>query len=782
MQSAGTLGFLICPTASTANDYDFALWDVTGLPSPCSIFQGTANLPAPVRCNFSTPQGVTTCCGLPANHCTTGGLTGLDHTNPWPGNLSYGAGGPPVMPGLTVSAGQTFLLVVDNWSGQNTGFTITFYGTAQYFDATPPAIDSVHRVCSTDYASQLPALTRLRVRFSEFINPSTVAADGSDFTLIDNTTSTPVPITSAAPVNPPQTRWVELAVSQPVVPGRSYTLYIGYNPVGSGSPNGLPGTDGNTISDQCGNFSPIAGIPPGSGSSSYTFSVLDTLQVQFNTVSPACVGTATGQVNAQVSGGLPPYEYVLVSGSGTIPPTSGWSNTNLWTGRAAGTYTLWVRDQMGCIQRRGIQLVDPPPLSIVVQDSLTRACGGLPTGFVQFDGVGGTPPYTYSILPISPTWQPTGYFGTLNSGNYTLRVRDANGCIATRSFTVQIAAAVDLQLVSIDTVRCAGETGGFAVQAVGGDGGGFVYTLQNTGQTNVSGLFTGLGAGSYIVEAQDASGCVDTLRVTLSQPDSLRIREVLITPSLCLTSSQGAISLTVEGGNPPYTFSWRDSLGNSLGGSTSRIEDLPPGSYSVTVTDRKGCTVSSSPYSVGYLHHAEVRSVSYEIIEDCPSKRVRYTVDAGGVPPLSFHWTWEDGSQELTSSPTIERSYNPLQGGTLPVKVEVSSGGACSVDTAFTVPFTACAGLIIPTVFTPNGDGINDRWRIQALGFSAYRLVIYDRWGMEIWTNGNNNLDGWDGNDKQGRPVPEGAYVYFFSGTDNNGVQVQRTGTVSVLR
>jgi hypothetical protein len=55
------------------------------------------------------------------------------------------------MPGLTVTAGQTFLLVVDNFTGDSIGYTITFTGTAQYFDNTPPKMDSTGQLCASSY-------------------------------------------------------------------------------------------------------------------------------------------------------------------------------------------------------------------------------------------------------------------------------------------------------------------------------------------------------------------------------------------------------------------------------------------------------------------------------------------------------------------------------------------------------------------------------------------------------------------------------------------------------
>lgn len=741
---------------------------MTGLSDPCSIFQGTGNVPAPIRCNFSVPNQ-TSCCG--GITCGNDGLTGLDHTNPVPGPLSYNASGPAVMPGLNVSAGQTFLLLVDNWSNNNVGFSITFYGTAQYFDNTPPQLDSAYRVCSPSYDNQLGALTRIRVRFNELINVSTVAANGGDFAVIDNTTSATIPVTAASSVNPPQTNTVELTLGQPLVPGRGYTVHVAYN--GSSS-------DGNAIGDQCGVIVPLPDIPVGGSATSYTFTVLDTLAIQVSTTSPRCVGTATGSVTMQVSGGKSPYEYALVSGSSGAPPAAGWGPTSTFTGRAAGTYTVWVRDAMGCVQRRVIQLADPPALSVVVEDSLLRDCGG--RAYVQLNGSGGTPPYQFSVLPVSPTWQASGYFGGLTAGTYTLRVRDANGCIATRSVTVQPGNPVTLTLVQVDTVRCAGETGGFTVQAGGGNGGGFTYVLTPGGQTSTTGTFTGLPAGAYLVRATDGVGCYDTLTVVLPEPAPLAVQDSAITPSTCLRGSDGAVTLTITGGNPPYTFQWTAPGGTPLASTTSTASGLAPGSYTVQVTDRKGCVLGPLTYSVGYTYDAQIQRVSAQIVEDCPAKKYQYEVVATGVAPLSYRWIWDDGTQETTQVPQAEHSYDPLRGGPARVQVQVSSGGVCVAETTFTVELVACSGLIFPSAISPNADGINDRWNIQALGFQRYTVVIYDRWGAEVWTNGGDPARIWDGRDKNGRELPEGAYVFIFTGTDNNGKAVQRSGTVTLLR
>lgn len=778
VQQSGTMGFLLCPNAAVGNDYDFAMWDVTGLQDPCSIFQGTGNVPAPIRCNFSIPNQSTCCGGI---SCSNNGLTGLDHTNPQAGNISYGASGPAVMPGLNVTAGQTFLLLIDNWSNNNVGFTINFYGTAQYFDNEPPRMDSVYRMCSNSYDNQLSALQRLRVRFNELIDPTTVATDGSDFTLFDLATNARIPVTAAAPVNPPQTNTVELTLGQALSPGVTYRLYINYNdPATPGGPSG--GTNNNPIADQCGIYLDTLNIPPGAAADTFDFVVLDTMQIQVLTSSPTCTGTNTGQITAQISGGgRPPYQYVLITGTSAAPPTSGWSPANTWTNRGAGTYTVWIRDAMGCVQRRIVQLQDPPPLGLQLVDSLLLACGGQPTGFVVLQGVGGTPPYEYSLLPVAPVWTPNNTFSGLGTGNYTLRVRDNAGCVATRTVSVSVGSPIDLQLQQITPILCHGGTGGITVEATGSSN--FTYTLLPLNITNTTGVFTNLPAGTYEIRAVEPLGCFDTVMVDLAEPDPFAIADSVLRPATCRTGADGEIQVTITGGTPPYTYTWRDSAGNILPAQGNSLTDLRPGTYSLSLTDDNGCTFGPLSWEVGYLYDATLRNITTEIEGDCPGDRiVRIRVDAQGVDPLLYKWIWSDGVRDSSAQPVSERAFSQLEGGEFNVQVELISGGSCIAEGTQRISIPVCSGLIIPNTLTPNGDGINDIWNIQAPGFQRYIVIVHDRWGGEVWTNGGDMSRLWDGRNKAGQTVPEGTYIYLFTGTDGNGKEVRRSGTVTVLR
>jgi gliding motility-associated-like protein len=424
-----------------------------------------------------------------------------------------------------------------------------------------------------------------------------------------------------------------------------------------------------------------------------------------------------------------------------------------------------------------IQLTDPPALSIVVTDSSNIVCGST-SGYVTFTGQGGTPPYQYSISP--GPWQNGNTFTGLGAGTYTLQVRDANGCIATRSFTIATLPPLTVQVISVDSIRCAGGTGGFTVQASGGTA-PYTYTLVGLGTTSSTGTFTGLPAGTYTVRAFDApqTQCGD-ITITLTQPDTLKLQDSTVTPVTCRGGQDGKIQVTVTGGTSPYTYTWQTAGGGSLPSMGSTASGLTAGTYTLTVTDAKGCLLGPITFTVPYSYFVEIDSIAYTLVQDCPYKNYLFSAYVRGDGPFTYRWTWEDGSTE-DGSATISRSYSPLLQGDVTVRLQVAGAGPCYAEASLTFFSTACSGLFIPTAFTPNGDGINDIWTIQAIGFSRYTLIVFDRWGKEVFNNGGDMTKQWNGT-INGQPVPEGVYNFVFEGTRLSGEKVTRAGTVTLLR
>jgi len=90
-------------------------------------------------------------------------------------------------------------------------------------------------------------------------------------------------------------------------------------------------------------------------------------------------------------------------------------------------------------------------------------------------------------------------------------------------------------------------------------------------------------------------------------------------------------------------------------------------------------------------------------------------------------------------------------------------------------------GFFIPSAFTPNGDGLNDRFRISVYdNYTVNKFLIYNRWGAVIFKS-NNPGDGWDGTYK-GYPQQIGSYIYYLEMKDPDNKIIIKQGTISLLR
>jgi gliding motility-associated-like protein len=91
--------------------------------------------------------------------------------------------------------------------------------------------------------------------------------------------------------------------------------------------------------------------------------------------------------------------------------------------------------------------------------------------------------------------------------------------------------------------------------------------------------------------------------------------------------------------------------------------------------------------------------------------------------------------------------------------------------------------VYLPNAFTPNADGINDRLMPGIEGLENFSFTVYDRWGKLVWQNNSDFAKvGWDGKTLSGKELPQGSYIYQFSGTGKNNKAFKQKGTLSLIR
>ncbi|MFN0034077.1 MAG: reprolysin-like metallopeptidase [Saprospiraceae bacterium] len=279
------------------------------------------------------------------------------------------------------------------------------------------------------------------------------------------------------------------------------------------------------------------------------------LSLSITTINLLCFGQATGSIMATATGGIPFYAYSLNGG-----PFQGGNFVNL----AAGTYTVVAKDFEGNqVSVENIVISSPDQLlvnAVVVHNDATLTFSG------------GTPPYSFGSDAPNPDLQ------NLPNGTYHVTATDANGCVATTTFTVNVPP---LLLTSTHTnVLCfGGSTGSITATATGGIP-PYMYSLDN-GPLQSSNVFPNVAAGVHTLVVSDANGTLTFGSVTVNQPNLLTVAGAV---------NSNSITATASGGTSPYQY----SLNGGAQQSSGTFSGLSSGTYTVVTTDANGCTASVS--------------------------------------------------------------------------------------------------------------------------------------------------------------------------------------------
>jgi len=389
----------------------------------------------------------------------------------------------------------------------------------------------------------------------------------------------------------------------------------------------------------------ISGIPAGS----YTVTVTDangcqsietflvnnvgSLSITSSSTPTSCFGGNDGTIDITPAGGTAPY-------------TFSWSNgptTEDQTGLTAGTYTVTMTDQQGCVISEIITVGDAPEVVINLVSLIDEECN-TDNGSIDISVSGGTGSFGYQWS----SGQTTQDLTNLSSGTYVIDVIDGNGCTASASYDV-------VNDVSNCSAFCFIEVEeNLIVNEICGNAGGSIdinvlnavapvtFSWSN-GETTED--ITGLTAGSYTVVATDANNCSDVMTFTvINDAGNLMIAASSVGEENC-GNTNGSIDITVSGGAMPYTFSW------SNGPTTEDISGLTAGTYDVTITDGNGCQTSGS-YTVNN-NAGTLASTASVVPELCTAQNgsVNQTV-TGGNGVLTYSWNSGQTTQDISNLAT----------------------------------------------------------------------------------------------------------------------------------
>ncbi len=245
---------------------------------------------------------------------------------------------------------------------------------------------------------------------------------------------------------------------------------------------------------------------------------------------------------------------------------------------ASSTYFVTATDIYGCTATDNVHVeITTMTAAATVSDQVS--CFGENDGMAMANtNIGGLNTYKWS----DPAAQTTETATNLAVGAYTVTVTNVGGCSATASVTLTQPPLLNLATTSQDAV-CFGQPSGTASAQVMGGTMPYQYAWSN-GQTTPT--LPAATSGTYTLVVTDANGCTDTGTVTINQPTAVLASANMVQNVSCFDGTNGQISLTSSGGVLPLSFLW------SNGQSAASITGLVAGTYTATVSDANGCTVS----------------------------------------------------------------------------------------------------------------------------------------------------------------------------------------------
>ncbi len=297
----------------------------------------------------------------------------------------------------------------------------------------------------------------------------------------------------------------------------------------------------------------------------------DSLHFNISSNPALCFNQNSGSASVSyISGGTPPFTY-----SWTPSGQTGATATNLM----AGTYSCIITDSKGCTKTYSITITQPS--SINITSTVNTAYCMQTNGSATISATGGFPAYNY-------TWS-TGTTGNVLSnvaaGTYTALVKDANNCTNIFGITIPNTNGPTLTITGYTNVSCYGGNNGVATTSITGGVPPYTYMWSN-GQNLATAI--NLSAGIYTVSVSDAVGCVASASVQITQPPALSLNIIHQNP-LCYNANNGTANAIVNGGTPPYSYTW-----SPIGGNGSQANNLTAGTYIVNVKDNMGCAISGT--------------------------------------------------------------------------------------------------------------------------------------------------------------------------------------------
>jgi len=570
-----------------------------------------------------------------------------------------------------------------------------------------------------------------------------------------------VPPTPVATITQPtcEVPTATITVSSPLAPGNTYSLdgstYLNNTGVFTGI---LPGTYAVSVKNANGCISANTVVvvnpkPEGPAAPS------------LNIIHPTCdLGTGTISISSPKNPG----------NTYSIDGVDYTNTTGVFTQVVAGTYNVTVKNASGCISSATVAVVNAHPLTPAIPTiEITNPLCPDKTGMIRINSPVGNG-FTYSIDGATYL-NITGVFTSVAPGAYNVSVKNASGCVSPAVVAIIKDPIVDEPKLTItadgNTSICAGRN----VVLTASESPSYQWYKYGVAIAGANAkTYTASTEGVFTVSRFNTNGCVPI------QSDGIIVKVVanpiapLITADKMLFCFGDSVVLNATSSE---RVQWYKD-GSVIPSLNNRYIAKQGGTYAAISINGNGCRSSFSESIVLSMVDLPVTPVltiqgTAKFCKD-ETRVLKVSVPVG----LTINW-YKNGNIIANYTKDTLRVNEAAE---YTVKF-MNSNGCLSLVSNKIITEIGCdaTNIYVPDVFSPNGDGINDVVKAICVGIQKFKFFkIYNRWGNILFET-TDESKGWDGRFR-GQIQPADSYIWLVEGTDTNGKEIRKTGTLNLIK
>jgi len=451
-----------------------------------------------------------------------------------------------------------------------------------------------------------------------------------------------------------------------------------------------------------------------------------------------------------------------------------------------GTYNvlLSVISTGGCTDDTLIQVTVFP--GAVADFTATDECLNVPNAFTDQSSVtsGSITDWAWNFGDggTSILQSPAHTYTTDGTHTVTLTVTSDNGCTSTFTDDVIVHPLPDADFSN--TSVCEGLATDFTDNSSVASG--TIATWNwNFGDATIAAAqnpsHTYLAAGTYTVQINVSSnnGCLDSIAkpVTVYPLPVVDFEAVPDAGCMPLTVALNDLSSIATGNN--VAWDWKIENIFSASQQNTNYTILTNGLYDVTltVTSDMGCSTMLNRTDFITVHPKPFPEFAFTpVVTEILYPEITF-IDLSSGSPVEWHWQFGTGDGADVQNPV----YSFPDTGTFTIRLITLNQYGCSDTIEHTIVILPSFTIYVPEAFTPDGNGVNDVFFAQGIGWRDYELRIFSRWGTQVFESFDPAV-GWDGTIRGKDPAPPDVYVWRIFVRDNHKRKQDFIGKVALVR